>query len=347
MGSVAEQPKKKPCKACAQLTERYAKYLNDRLCNKCAAVLWAAQALLDNDYGHPQEIIPTVVFAAVSAEDHRLEDLAESLATNEWESEQARRLRDRFAWVFEGHSIWTFVDGIPVIRQDPIQLGAIHKDGDKDIERIIIDMVDVSAKPEQVAERYKGFLDSLGLDASYTEEIEEGEIGWQIGPGIIHMIVYPSLVDPDLDSILRSLRRTPHQSLSFPPPALVGEMYSVLRGSNAKGRFPGFGRSVLPGNLTKSPSAKTLIPACVAWYLAGRKKPSDKGTRIKISELLNRHLLIPCGLESLSQGGSDFIQLWRDVGRRADALNSAEQAFVETLQRHECAPDYWSPSENK
>ena len=329
MGSVAEQPKKS-CAACAQPTKTDVKYSNDRLCDRCTAVLWAAQALLDNEFKDAQEIIPTVVFAAVSAGDRHLEELKESLAADDLRSERGRLLRQRFTRIFEFHSIWALADGVPIIRQHPIYMAAWYKDGGlKEIERMTIDVVDISPTAKQVAEHYRSTLELYGVDTSSPQQGEEGMIGWQVDPGVIHMAIYPTPADPNRSALVRSLRRrTPRNRSSFPPPAIVEQMYDVLRGSRAKGKFRGFGRSVLPGNLTNKPEAKTLAPACVAWYLAGRKKPSDKGTRIKIAELLNRHLLVPCGLESLSQGGSDFIQLWGNVGKHAEALNSVEQAFI-------------------
>jgi hypothetical protein len=80
MGSVAERQEKEACKACNGPTEESIKYLGDRLCNRCTAVLWAAQALVDNDYTDGPEIIPTVVFAALSAEEPLFKELRESLA---------------------------------------------------------------------------------------------------------------------------------------------------------------------------------------------------------------------------------------------------------------------------
>jgi hypothetical protein len=91
----------------------------------------------------------------------------------------------------------------------------------------------------------------------------------------------------------------------------------------------------------------TLVLACVAWYLAGRQQPRDKATKIKIVQLLNRHLLTPCGPKTLSEGGSDFVQLWRDVGKHAEAFIRVEQAFVETLRSHQFALDFFSASENR
>ena len=123
---------------------------------------------------------------------------------------------------------------------------------------------------------------------------------------------------------------------------MVGDLYSVFRGSTAKGKFRGYGRSILSGNLTNQPHAMTLVPACVAWYLAGRQKPRDKATKIKIAQLLNRHLLTPCGLENVWEGDSNFIRLWRDVGKRAEALIRVEQTFVETLRSHQFGQDHYA-----
>jgi hypothetical protein len=341
MGSVAEYPEEETCQACTEPAEGSIKYLGDRLCNRCAAVLWAAQALVDNGYTDGPEVIPTLVFAALSTEEPLFEDYGEGLATEEWTSWRAdllrQILRNSFAPITAPHSVWALADGVLIIRPTPIEVKFQPK-GDRQESKVTIDVVDVSVKPEQVAERYKESAKSLGLDTDYYEE-GEGELGWQVAPGIIHMEISPALVDPDTEW---SVKRPPRPRLSYPPPEMIGDLYSVLRGSTAKGKFRGYGRSVLPGNLTNKPHAMTLVPACVAWYLAGRQKPRDKATKIKIVQLLNRHLLTPCGLETLSEGGSDFIRLWRDVGKHAEALIRVEQTFVETLRSHQVGQDHYA-----
>ena len=281
---------------------------------------------------------------ALSTEEPYLAELWDSLATIEWTSAQGRLLRQRFSQVFVPYSIWTFVDGVLIIHRNPIQVAGLRNYGTEEIEKITIDIVDVSAKPEQLAEDYGDALESFGLGAHFSAE---GEIGWQVAPGIIHMEVYPALVAPDSDSIMRSLEKPTSNGSAFPPPGLVGEMYSILRGSKAKGRFQGFGRLMLPGNLTNKPEGKTLIPACVAWYLTDRGKLTDSGTKRRIAELVNRHLLVPCGLESLSEGGSDFIQLWNNVSKHGETLKNVEQGFADILHRRTFVPNFFSPSENK
>ncbi len=84
----------------------------------------AARALLDNNFNAPQDIIPTVVFAEVSAGNRHLEELKESLAANDLMSERGRLLRQRFAQAFEFHSIWDFTDGALIVRQNPVHIGA-------------------------------------------------------------------------------------------------------------------------------------------------------------------------------------------------------------------------------
>jgi hypothetical protein len=306
-------------------------------------VLWTAQALLDNNYDSPQQIIPTIVFGAVSVDDARLGELREALSTIEWGSERGRRLRSRFGELFKWTDVWALVDGVPIIRQDPIRV--VYSRTTEDDQRITIDIIDISARPEEVSSSYKESLAAFSLDEGFAEE---GGVSWQVGPGVIHMMVHPGLPAPDIDAIVRLVRNNPQPERRFFPPAgLIGEVYATLRGSNAKGRFRGFGRSVLPGSLTNKPEAKTLVPACVAWYLAGRKTPVDYETKAKITELLNRHLLAPCGLEELSKGGGDFNQLWGNVRKRADVLNRTEQALFGRLRHSEFMPGYFSASENQ
>jgi hypothetical protein len=341
MGSLTERPENEICQACGRLTEKYIKYLDDRLCNKCASVLWAGQVLLDNRYTDERKIAPTMVFAALAAEDPRLGEIKESLATAE-ESARASLLRERFIRVFEPLGVWALVEGIPIIHKNPIEVSRVRLiDAPEESEKVTIDVVDVSAKPEQVAETYKSALGLFGLNNHPSEESEEeGQLGWQVAPGIIHMEVYRVLVDPDIPSILWRTKKWPDEGVAYPSPGLVAGMYSVLRDF--------YGRSVLPGNLTNKPEAKTLVPACAAWYLTNRgSRLEDRGAKVRTAGLLNRHLLTPCGLEMLWEGGSNFIQLWGNVRKRAEMFRKLEEDFTERLRHREFAPDYFSPSPNK
>ncbi len=313
------------------------------MCDKCTMVVWTAQALLDNDYDSPQHIIPTIVFGAISVDDVRLEELSEALATIEGGSERGRLLRLRFRTLFKYADVWALVDGVPIIQQDPIQV--VYEHSDEEDQCIAVDVTDVSVRRMEVSARYKESLAAFGLDEGFSEE---GGVSWQVSPGVIHVMVHPGLVAPDGDAIERLARNNPQPERRFFPPAgLIGEVYAILRGSNAKGKFRGFGRDVLPSSLTNKPEARTLVPACVAWYLAGRKIPADYETKTNITELLNRHLLASCGLEVLSKGGSDFNQLWRDARKHADVLNRTEQGMFERLRQVEFMSGYFSASENQ
>jgi hypothetical protein len=344
MGSVPKQDTKALCVGCTRPTENSATYSGDCLCDRCVAVLWAAQALLDNGYGDEQKIAPTVVFGALSGEEPLLEEFRESLATAGWKSERGKEIRRRFGQTFEPYSVWAVADGVPIVHQDLIRVAGQHEHGTEEIEKIIIDIADISAAPEQVAEEYKTMLSLLGLNDHFSEE---AEIGWQIAAGVIHMMVWPKLMDPDMSAIKHYLTKPNVREPSFPPSDLVGEVYSVLRGSKAKGKFRGYGRSVLPGNLTNKPEGKTLVPACVAWYLAGCQKPAHHEVKLRIVELLNRHLLAPCGMEEISDGGSDFIQLWGNVSKRAEHLERIEQGVLGILRRSTFVSNFFSPPENR
>jgi hypothetical protein len=310
-------------------------------------LLRAAKALLDNDFKAPQDIIPTVVFAVVSTGNRHLEELKESLAANALSSEYGRVFRQRFAQAFEFHSIYTLIDGVPIISQNLVHIRGTYKDDSlKEIERIAIGICDLSVTAKQVYDHYENALESFGVDNSSPQKGEEGMIGWQVDPGVIDMVIYPTLADPPTRADLaRSLRQRARRNRpSFPPPAMVAQTYDMLRGSKKRGKFQGFGRVMLPGNLTNQPEAKTLLPACVAWYLAGRKKPDDSQTKKTIAELLNQRLLGPCGLESLMPEGSDFNQLWGNVGKHAETLNDVERAFIASSKRYGLIADFHSGS---
>src|SRR5918998_1425414 len=80
----------------------------------------AARVLIGNNFNAPQDIIPTVVFAVVSAGHRHLEELKESLAANDLMSERGHVLRQRFAQAFDFHSISALIDGVPIISQNLI-----------------------------------------------------------------------------------------------------------------------------------------------------------------------------------------------------------------------------------
>jgi hypothetical protein len=136
MGSVAEWPEKETSQTRTGPAEESVKYLGDRLCNRCAAVLWAAQALVDNDYtnGRSPEIIPTVLFAALSAEEPLFEQLREELAAVEWTSRRANILRTFLRYgvspISAPHSVWAVADGVLIIRPMSIEVRLQHK-GDR------------------------------------------------------------------------------------------------------------------------------------------------------------------------------------------------------------------------
>jgi hypothetical protein len=134
MGSVAEYPEEETCQACTEPAEGSIKYLGDRLCNRCAAVLWAAQALVDNDYTDGPEIIPTVVFAALSAEERLFEELREKLAALEWTSTEAGNLLGGFMNIFAPYAVWALADGVLIIRPQPIALRLLYKGGKREFK---------------------------------------------------------------------------------------------------------------------------------------------------------------------------------------------------------------------
>jgi hypothetical protein len=107
----------------------------------------------------------------------------------------------------------------------------------------------------------------------------------------------------------------------FPLPQAVAGMYEGLRGLLAftepntllRGRLRG--RGFKPHN---------LVPACVAWYVGGRRALIGRPEMIpQVAKMLNEHLLAPCGKGPLP----DQSPIWRDTEKVAAALLRFEGAI--------------------
>jgi len=156
--SVAAEMKSIACSGCARLARDATKFLGDCLCKRCTSVLWTAQTLFEEDYRNELEIIPTTVFGALATEERLLKELKRSLglAGVGRESERGRVLSNRFRQTFKPYGVWAMAGDVPIIRRDPILIAAIHDRNLEEIEKLTIDVVDVSVRPERVVERYGG-----------------------------------------------------------------------------------------------------------------------------------------------------------------------------------------------
>lgn len=352
MGSVAKNSEAAACTACGASAEAGG---YPGLCGRCEAVLLAAHALLGGGYDRESTIIPTLVFAAIATEDARFREWKKALTAFGRDSDAGSCVRQRPPRAFDSMAVWDVFDDVPIIWRDPTRISYEHAPEDvafadgvgeheRDLQkagRICIDILEVSVKPKEVSEAYRTTLNLLGLEEGLSEE---GSVGWQAISGIIHMTVHPGLVDPSTDAITRHVENGPHaepEHLAFPAAELVGEMYAVLRGSRGKGKFQGIGFD-LAGSRTRQAEAKTLVPACVAWFLAGEDAGPAYQTKARVTEVLNKQLLRPRGLKEASVGGGDFNQLWRDVKKHEAGLRQLKHDVSERLRRSQFIDGYFS-----
>lgn len=362
MQRIAEERARQVCAAC-DAPSRGGGYPG--LCARCEAVILAADALLEGGYARENMIVATLVFAAYATEDSRIEELKNSLAFLDQNSDKAKCLRNRLSSILAPVGVWTIAGDVPIVRRDPMRVSygrapeeARFVDGVTDHEqriakvgRVSIEIFEVSVKREEVVAEYREALKMFGLEEGSSEE---GSIGWQAVAGVIHMTVHPCWTDPSGRMITRHIENgLEYRRLLFPAAELVGEMYSVLRGSRGNGSFPGIGFE-LAGRRTRQPDAKTTVPACAAWFLAGEESSPEYATKVRVCDTLNKQLLRPHGLAEVHAGTGPFNQLWRDVRKHASALDGSKRDMQKRMSRSEFIDGYFSardisthPSENQ
>lgn len=208
--------------------------------------------------------------------------------------------------------------------------------------RIFIDIFDVSVKPEEVAAEYRNTLNAFGLKESASGE---GGFSWQAIPGVVRMVFDPRPPDPSLDMLSHYLKNSPGggpEHLSFPAAEFAAEMYAAARGFK-RGRvdFQGVGLE-LPGSRTRQPAAKTVVPACAAWFLAGEKSHPDFETKTRVTEILNTQLLRRHDLGEVNHDHSRFNQLWGNVRKRGEDFERLKSRMPESLRHSKFIDGYFS-----
>lgn len=320
MASIPRQPQELLCDACSRPAYTSGRrFVGDLLCERCLAVLAAAQSLQDAGRAAEWEIIPTLAFAALSEDEPALAVVREQCADAQRDSEQWTATQQRFARTFESFWLRDHVDGVPLIQWNPVQVSAAYEPVTGVIEKIQIDVRDLSVRSAKIAELYEKTLsyNELGHNRSDT-----GMVSWKIYRGAIRVVVRPE--DADVDAVRRHMAGAGSQPLAFPPPKLVSKVYDLLRGRKAKGEFQGYGILALSGKAKGGdPEGRTLLSACVAWYFTDRGQRNGPQDKRRITELLGRLSVL---------GGTSHEQLWRDVGKRAGAIRKVEDDILTSAQ---------------
>jgi hypothetical protein len=282
-------------------------------------LLRAARALLDNGIENEDEIIPTLVLAANVGQMPRLEYIRDELAKAGRDSKARAELDGQLysvsgGWIMSSGRV---VDGVPLVRRALLRITGF-KDKGGHIEEIAIDVFKRSVTHEEVGKWYEWYLKQENLDYDLND-LSRGVVAYKTdNREFFRLIARPEERSVDTDGrilpITEGIRKFPH------PPAVAG-MYKGLRGLMAFAEP----NTLLSGRL-RGPDFKphNLVPACVAWYLGGRRALIRRPEMIpQVAKMLNQHLLAPCGKGPLP----DPSPVWRDTEKVDAALLRFEGAI--------------------
>jgi hypothetical protein len=279
-------------------------------------------------------MIPTLVFAAnvtgraplraisnVTEMPH-MRDIGDGLAILD-DPDRAGIWRDLYTQVSESFdNLVTLVgtmEGAPVLRLAPFRVILVTGGHEEGLEEVNIDVFSRSVQANDVAEKYEKYLKIRKVDV----DPNRGTISYKVHKGFIRMLIRPETISVDrADGRILPLRSGPPR---FPDPLVVAGMYSVLKGSRSEGKFKGHS-SVLAGRERGPDSpADTLIPACVAWVLAGHGELiGQTEEKHRVVRTLNHELLGPCGKEPLPESSTT---LWRNARNASDVIGRLERAL--------------------
>lgn len=306
----------------------------DWLCERCRSVLWAACVLFERDIIDEDIIIPTLVFARNAARSTMYKDLAKMdgpvegctpyvLAQIAFDGLGLSLLSTEQAYM--GLELVKVVDGVPLVQVHPYAVLAENHPGTQLPKRVCFQILSQRVKPASIRDRYEQFLKEQGaywgenlsgcisynFSRSYLEVRIEGlgeayTWGLEDSRNVLHWPIYhfpqPTLVEGFCEGLLRSLRN--------------GEWK----------REDVYGLDLYGKPLNKT--AEKIIPAFVAWHVGigveGRIYAPDRN---RVSQVLNKHLLRPCGKPELPEDHwSPSDTVWRDVEAlrlRFERLNGA------------------------
>lgn len=261
-------------------------------------------------------IVPTVAFAA---------RIAEGVPESFMESFDC----------LQTHAGLTFMrtkNGVPILCQEPATVEIERYAGTELVRRVTIRAFSKSAKPERVAQLYEQTLrKEYKRIVRGKEDPFEGCLRLTIGAPEIsnaHLVIS---VHPDRElhpNAACYLSENPDESRpAFPPPGYVNRMYEATLGyvHMDEGRSWGFSYA-LPGRQSgRRRMPKKLILACVAVYVNNHAHLSELSSnqRSRTAQLINQHVLCPCGEPELLEGSSD---------KRDNILRTLEDASQNLLR---------------
>jgi hypothetical protein len=211
------------------------------------------------------------------------------------------------------------MEGVPILRLAPFRMILLTDAQGDGLEEVTIDVLSRSVQAEDVAEKYEKYLKVRNAEV----DPNRGTISYKVHKGFIRMLIRPETISVDrADGRILPLRSGPPR---FPDPLVVAGMYRVLKDSRSKGKFKGHS-SVLAGRERGPDSpADTLIPACVAWYLADRGELiGQTEEKHRVVRMLSHELLGPCGKVPLPESSTS---LWRNARNASDVIERLELAL--------------------
>lgn len=298
--SLAERQNPDACSACQNSSES-AFYSDDGLCSGCHNVFRAARVLLKRDIAAEEELIPTLVFARIAG---RAEDPHFKHHYSSGYGEANETI------LFGNHpalEIVKFVDRVPVVKVKPFALSAERHAETQILKSVRIRTLSKRVKSPDVAKSYEQLLKQEG---ARWDENNHGTLSYDCLFGYLELVVTegtqlsPNLVEGLGEDIFR------HPTFQFPSPEIVERAHEAMQKTFAD-------RLDLYGKRAKPPTAEKLVPAFAAWHVgSGADEKVPPTSRHRVSTILNRHLLEPCGLTHLGEDASNPAEtIWRDVER--------------------------------
>jgi len=185
------------------------------------------------------------------------------------------------------------VDGVPLVRRAPLWItGAKDKGGH--IEEIAIDVFKRSVTCEEVGKWYEWHLKQEKHDYDLND-LSRAVVAYKTdNQEFFRLIARPEERSVNTDGrilpITVGVRKFPHLQA-------VAGMYEGLRGLMAFTEANTLLRGRLRGPVFKP---HNLVPACVAWYVGGRRTLIGRPEMIpQVAKMLNEQLLAPCGKDPL------------------------------------------------
>jgi hypothetical protein len=298
MESGTEGQHSQTCGACQTAFD--AAHEEDGLCPGCRSVFQAARVLLRSGIISEEELIPTLVFARIAgrAEDRHYED--------HYSSGYEPAVESLMSGSHPGLEVTKFVDRLPIVGVKPFAVSAEKHLGTEVLKRVQIRTLSKKVKSYDVADNYRKLLEQ---EQAPWNENNHGEFAYDCLYGYLELVVTqgahlsPQLVEGYRGDPLR------HPAFHFPPPEIVEGVHEAMIRRFAD-RLDLYGKAQ-----KKTPG--TLVPAFAAWHVGAQADEKiSPATRPRVSRVLNRLLLGPCGLQQLPESSSHSGDLvWRDAAQ--------------------------------